>query len=136
MEESSVRQVMARPGRAAAACTGVMLALHLVLAPLLRGAEASANPATIRHREYVIQQEGKALWVTGQDLGLEAIALAEGTRKLRHYVYRGPWQRDAWYNAEGRLILLSYAKHGAPIRMLLASDRVETGGPAPVVTDP
>jgi hypothetical protein len=80
----------------------------------------------------LITEKGKPLRVTRVDLGLETVELGEGPRKLRHHVYRGPWQRDGWYDAQGRLLLLAYEKKGAAIRILLKSDRVEPGSAVPV----
>jgi hypothetical protein len=84
----------------------------------------------------LVSEKGKPLRVTRQDLGLETVELAEGPRRLRHHAYRGPWERDGWYDAEGRLLLLAYEKKGAAIRILLKSDRVEPGSAAAVAAAP
>lgn len=84
----------------------------------------------------LINEKGKPLRVTREDLGLETVELADGPCKLSHHVYRDPWPRDGWYDAQGRLLLLAYEKQGAVIRILLKSDRVEKASAALVAGNP
>ena len=95
----------------------------------------------MRQMESVIQGNGKPVGhytfaISQTDAGLREVRASMEARVKVLFVPVGPWQRDAWYDAEGRLVLLSYEKNGATIRMLLTSDRVETGTIAPVAADP
>ena len=51
------------------------------------------------------------------DLGSEMVSVDGKETKLRHTIYRGDWERHAWYDGEGLLVLMTYEKNGAQIRL-------------------
>jgi hypothetical protein len=87
--------------------------------------DAGVQPATMWNEKVVEEhtllnpQDGTAMPVTARLIGEETVQLPGGALHARHYelTATGPtagadglWSREVWYDAEGRLIKLSYSE--------------------------
>lgn len=65
----------------------------------------------------LITEKGRVVKISQIDLGQESLIVNGKETKLRHYLYRGVWERHAWYDEKGSLVLMTYEKDGAKIRL-------------------
>lgn len=65
----------------------------------------------------LLTEKGRLIKVSVSDLGNETLRVGDAKMQLRHYVYRGEWERHGWYDKDGRLAVMTYDLNGAKIRL-------------------
>lgn len=65
----------------------------------------------------LLTEKGRLIEVSISDLGDETLRVGDEKMQLRHYVFRGEWERHGWYDKDGSLAVMTYDLNGAQIRL-------------------
>lgn len=71
----------------------------------------------------LLTEKGRLMKLSISDLGNETRRVGGDEMRLHHYVYRGDWERHAWYDQNGSLALMTYDLNGAQIRIMRRRER-------------
>ncbi len=71
----------------------------------------------------LLTEKGRLMQVSISDIGSETRNVGGDEMRLHHYVYRGDWERHAWYDKNGSLAMMTYDLNGAQIRIVRRGDR-------------
>lgn len=62
------------------------------------------NPEVVKRTQVLDPKEGEVVPLTVTDQGVEDITIDGKTIKARHYVLKGKFPQDVWYDPQGRLV--------------------------------
>ena len=62
------------------------------------------NPEVVKRSQVLDPKDGEVVPITVTDQGVEELAIDGRTVKARHYVLKGKFPQDVWYDEKGRLV--------------------------------
>jgi len=62
------------------------------------------NPEVVKRTQVLDPKDGEVVPITVTDKGLEDVTIEGRTIKARHYVLKGKFPQDVWYDQQGRLV--------------------------------
>jgi Family of unknown function (DUF6134) len=62
------------------------------------------NPEVVKRSQVLDPKDGEVVPITVTDQGVDDLAVDGRTVKARHYVLKGKFQQDVWYDEKGRLV--------------------------------